>query len=156
MAGDDDLPRGEPPNLSRIQVYLYALLALFGGVLFAGPVRSALAPSLADPGVVLFAVVGALLGGALAVAALAVVLRGMGDLSPERRYRLSRLHTISLTGVVVAFLVVATVRPSLLAPPPDPSGIGFLTNEATTLPLVAAATTLVVLGVVYRRRNRRP
>ena len=148
-------PRGQPPNLSRVQVYLYALLALFCGAAFAGTVRS-VAESAADDQVLLLLVAaGVLLGGGLALAAVALVMRGIRGLPAERRYRLSRLHTVALTGLVVAFLTVVSLRPSMLAPTPAPPAGGLLlpTNLAAALPLAAAATALVVLGAAYRRLN---
>ena len=148
-------PRGPPPNLSRVQVYLYALLALFCGVLFAGTVRSLAESAAGDRVTLLLVAAGVALGGGLSLAAVALVVRKMRGLPAERRYRLSRLHTVALTGLVVAFLAVASLRPSVLAPAPAPPAGGLLlpTNVTAALPLAAAATVLVVLGVAYLRLN---
>ena len=146
-------PRGQPPNLSRVQVYLYALLALFCGVLLAESVRSLAESAAGDRLTLLLVAAGVVLGGGLALAAVALVVRGMRGLPAERRYRLSRLHTVALTGLVVAFLAVASLWPSVFAPAPPAGGLLLPTNVTALVPLAAAATTLVALGVAYRRLN---
>lgn len=155
MSSDPQRPSSQP-NLSRVQVYLYALLALFGGVLLAGAVRSATEAVLADRMLVALVGGGILLGGALALVAIALVVRVMRGLGPDRRYRLARLHTVSLTGVVVLFLLVASVRPSLIAPDSAGTQLVIPSNLLAAVPLAAALTTLVALAVAYRRVNRTP
>lgn len=149
-------PRGPPPNLSRVQVYLYALLALFGGVLFAGSVRSVTGAVARDRALLLLVAAGILLGGALALAAIVLVVRTMRGLPPDRRYRIARLHTVALTAVVLAFLAVASLRPSLIAPAPEQGTFIVPTNVTAVPPLAAALTTLLALGIAYRRLNRSP
>lgn len=150
----DDTPPRSPPNLSRVQVYLYAVLALFVGVLLTGAARALTDQLGRDRTLFILAALGVLVGGALALGTIYAVVRRMRGLPAERRYRFSRLHTIALTGVLLAFLAVATVQPSILVPASPSGGLEPPTNLFAALPLAAAVTVLVVLGLAARRLNR--
>ena len=153
MSADEAPPR----SLSRVQIYLYAVLALFSGTVLVG-----LADPLADGlprehSLLVYAVAGLAFGLVVAFVAVYAVVRRIRTLPPESRYRLDRLHTIALTGVVLGFLLLVSVEPSLVGgePAPDPAGfVPLPSNLVSVLPLVAAAVTLVALGAYRYRRGR--
>lgn len=141
-----------PPNLSRVQVYLYGLLALFLGVVVTSFAREAELLT-ADRSLLLWTAAGTLVGGFVAALVVGLVVRQVRALPSETRYRLARGHTLALTVAVVGFLALVTVEPSLVTPAPPTDGLRpvDVRNIATVLPLVAALATVAVLGYVRRR-----
>ena len=145
-----------PRSLSRVQVYLYAVLALFSGTVLVG---------LADPlagglprgqSLLVYAAAGLGFGLVAAFVAVYAVVRRIRSLQPEARYRLDRLHTVALTGVVLGFPLLVSVEPSLVGGASDPAGLLPLpSNLVSVLPLVAAAVTLAALGAYRYRRGRK-
>lgn len=140
-----------PPNLSRVQVYLYGVLALFLGVVAVNLSRE-VGVSPADRSLIVWTALGVVLGVAVAAAAVVLVVRRARRLPTDTRYRLSRVHTLALTGAIVAFLGVVTVEPGLVSAGGGADGIGLPpTNLVAVVPLVAAVATVAVLGFVRRR-----
>ena len=153
MSGDRE--PSPPRALSRVQIYLYAVLALFLGSVLVG---------LADPvaggfsegqSLLVYVAVGIAVGLAVTFVVVYAVARRVRSLPAETRYRLDRLHTIALTGVVLGFLLLVSVAPSLLGAGPEPTGfVPLPSNLVSILPLVAATVTLVALGAYRYRRGR--
>lgn len=153
MTEDSESP--PPRTLSRVQIYLYAVLALFLGTVLvdlADPVAGGLPRA---QSLLVYAAVGLAVGLAITFVAVYAVVRRVRSLPFEARYRLDRLHTVALTGLVLGFLLLVSIEPSLVGDAPDPAGfVPLPSNLVSILPLVAATVTMVALGAYRYRRGR--
>lgn len=152
---DEENP-SPPRALSRVQIYLYAILALFLGSVLVGLVDSLAAGLPREQSLLVYAVGGLAVGLVAAFVVVYAIVRRVRSLPSDARYRLDRLHTVALTGLVLAFLLLVSVEPSLVGGGPETGGLvpGLPSNLVSVLPLVAAAVTLVALGAYRYRRGR--
>lgn len=143
------------PVLSRTQVALYGLVAMFLGTILTGVARDRIAATLGRDPVVVHAAYGALVGTIFATLVATAVATRLADLSGAHRARWHRRHTLALTAIVVAYLAVAAVAPRLLglAPAPEPTGLLLPGQRPGDVwaPIAAGAASLVVVGLTYLR-----